>query len=69
MNWDCTDTEERLSDFLDETLSEEEAAAFSAHAAGCAKCAQLVAQVGGLVAADAPDRAGRNAGTAGVGDS
>jgi hypothetical protein len=49
MNWDCTDTEERLSDFLEEALSQEESAAFSTHAAGCAKCAQLVAQVGGLV--------------------
>ncbi len=49
MNWDCTNTEERLSDFLDGTLSREETAAFSAHRAACTKCAQLVAQVGGLV--------------------
>jgi hypothetical protein len=49
MNWDCTNTEERLSDFLDGTLSREEVAAFSGHRAGCVKCAQLVAQVGGLV--------------------
>ena len=49
MNWDCTNTEERLSDFLDGALSREEAAAFSAHRAACAKCSKLVAQVGGLV--------------------
>ena len=49
MNWDCTNTEERLSDFLDGTLSREEMAAFSGHRAACTKCAQLVAQVGGLV--------------------
>jgi hypothetical protein len=49
MNWDCTDTEERLSDFLDGALSAEEAAAFNGHEAGCARCADLVVQVGGLV--------------------
>jgi hypothetical protein len=49
MDWNCTLAEERLSDFLDGALSPEEAAAFSAHAAGCANCAQLVAQVSGLV--------------------
>jgi hypothetical protein len=49
MDWNCTRTEERLSDFLDGTLAPEEAAAFSAHATGCASCAKLVAQVGGLV--------------------
>jgi len=49
MNWDCTNTEERLSDFLDGALGRDEAAVFSAHRASCTKCAQLVAQVGGLV--------------------
>jgi Putative zinc-finger len=49
MDWNCTLTEERLSDFLDGTLAPREAGAFSAHTAGCANCAQLVAQVGGLV--------------------
>ena len=49
MNWNCTLTEERLSDFLDGALLPEEAAAFSAHAAGCASCTKLVAQVNGLV--------------------
>ncbi len=50
MDWNCTLTEERLSDFLDKTLSPEEAAAFSAHTRHCAECAKLFAQVGGLVA-------------------
>jgi anti-sigma factor RsiW len=49
MEWNCTLTEDRLSDYLDGTLSREEAAAFEAHAATCAKCAKLVAEVRGLV--------------------
>ncbi len=49
MNWNCAQTEERLSDFLDRLLKPEETAAFSAHAVGCASCTKLVAQVGGLV--------------------
>jgi Putative zinc-finger len=49
MDWNCTQTEERLSDFLDGALLPEEAAAFDTHAAGCADCTRLVAQVGGLV--------------------
>jgi anti-sigma factor RsiW len=49
MEWNCTLTEERLSDYLDGTLSPAEAAAFSAHAKTCAKCAKLVPEVGGLV--------------------
>jgi len=49
MNWNCTLTEERLSDYLDRQMAPEEAAAFSAHAAGCNGCTRLVAQVGGLV--------------------
>lgn len=49
MEWNCTLTENRLSDYLDGSLSREEAAAFSAHAASCADCAKLVAAVGGLV--------------------
>jgi anti-sigma factor RsiW len=50
MDWNCTLTEERLSDFLEGLLAPEEAAAFSAHSAGCARCTRIVAQVGGLVA-------------------
>jgi len=49
MNWNCTLTEERLSDFLEGTLAPEEAAAISTHAAGCADCSKLIAQVSGLV--------------------
>ncbi|MGA3293976.1 MAG: zf-HC2 domain-containing protein [Candidatus Acidiferrales bacterium] len=49
MDWNCTATEERLSDFLEGTLVPEEAAAFSAHIAGCLTCARIVAQVGGLL--------------------
>jgi hypothetical protein len=47
MNWNCTRTEERLSDLLEGLLATDEAAAFSAHAAGCEDCTQLVALVGG----------------------
>lgn len=50
MDWNCTFTDERLSDVLDGALLPEERAAFSAHAAGCERCARLVAEVGGLVA-------------------
>lgn len=49
MDWNCTLTEERLSDLLDASLLPDEAAAYSTHAAGCARCTKLVAQVGGLV--------------------
>ena len=49
MNWDCTLTEERLSDALSGTLLPEESAAFRAHTAKCERCGQLVARVGGIV--------------------
>ena len=49
MNWNCTTTEERLTDYLDGALAPEEAAALSAHAAGCAACAKLVSHVSSLV--------------------
>jgi anti-sigma factor RsiW len=49
MNWNCPQIEERLSDYLDGLLSASERAEFEAHAAGCARCTQLVAQVGGMV--------------------
>jgi Putative zinc-finger len=49
MDWSCTLTEERLSDYLDGKLSPAETAAFSAHAAGCANCTQTIALVSGLV--------------------
>jgi len=49
MDWDCTRTEERLSDALAEALGSEEHAAFRAHTGGCEGCRQLVARVGGIV--------------------
>jgi len=49
MDWNCTFTEERLSDCLEGKLLPSEAAAFSAHIADCANCTETVALVGGLV--------------------
>jgi hypothetical protein len=49
MDWNCTISEERLSDYLDGQLSPQESAAFLSHKAGCAHCTQLLAQVQGLV--------------------
>jgi anti-sigma factor RsiW len=49
MNWNCTLTEERLSDVLDRLLLPEESAAFAAHLDTCRDCAHLVAHVGGIV--------------------
>lgn len=49
MDWNCTQIEERLSDFIDGLMAPDQAAAFSAHVRGCANCAPLVSQVGGLV--------------------
>jgi anti-sigma factor RsiW len=49
MTGNCTFTEERLSDCLDQQLLPEEYAALSAHVAGCDRCKQLVASVSGLV--------------------
>jgi hypothetical protein len=49
MDWNCTRTEEQLSDFLEGALPAAEATAFSSHAASCADCSKLVAQVRELV--------------------
>lgn len=49
MNWSCTFTEERLSDYLDGALAPKEREACAAHASTCASCAEMVARVGGLV--------------------
>jgi Putative zinc-finger len=49
MDWNCTRTEERLSEYLAGALPAEESAAFSSHAAGCADCSKLVGQVRGLL--------------------
>jgi len=49
MDWNCAITEERLSDVLDGMLAASDLVAFSAHAAGCSRCGQLVARVGGVL--------------------
>lgn len=49
MSWNCAQTEERLSDYLDNLLTAGERAEFETHAAGCAHCSQGVARVGGMV--------------------
>jgi anti-sigma factor RsiW len=49
MDWNCTLTEERLSDYLEGQLSAADSVALEAHAHTCGDCAQLVARVGGLV--------------------
>jgi len=49
MNWNCATIEERLTDYLDGALTREEAAAFSAHTAGCATCSRMVSQVTAFV--------------------
>lgn len=45
MNWSCVQLEERLSDYLENALSESEQREFRAHADSCPRCAPLVAQV------------------------
>jgi Putative zinc-finger len=50
MDWNCTVTEERLSDYLDGALLPAEQAALSAHVAKCAACRGLIERVSGLVA-------------------
>ena len=49
MNWDCTESDKHLSEYLEGFTSAEETAAFSAHIDQCADCAALVARVGGAV--------------------
>jgi anti-sigma factor RsiW len=49
MDWNCTISEERLSDYLDGQMPPEDSVAFRAHAAGCAQCTRLLVQVQGLV--------------------
>lgn len=45
MSWSCVQVEERLSDYLDNALTEAERAEFRAHVDACARCAPLLAQV------------------------
>src|SRR5579863_10424008 len=49
MDWNCTLTEERLSDYLEGQLSASDSAAIEMHKRSCARCSQLVAQVGSLL--------------------
>jgi anti-sigma factor RsiW len=49
MDWNCADSDRRLSDYLERLTTPEETAAFSAHVEHCAECAALVARVGGTV--------------------
>jgi Putative zinc-finger len=49
MDWNCTFTEERLSDYLEGQLGATDSAALLAHTKTCTNCGQLVARVSGLV--------------------
>jgi Putative zinc-finger len=49
MDWTCTLTEERLSDYLEGQLSAADSAAIEMHKRSCVRCSELVAQVGGLL--------------------
>lgn len=49
MRWDCSQTEERLSEFIDRHMSTDESAAFSVHLASCDDCSRLYRAVSGLV--------------------
>jgi hypothetical protein len=49
MDWSCAQTEERLSDYLDGLLANEEQQAILMHVTGCARCAPLVQRVSAVV--------------------
>ena len=49
MHWTCEQTEERLSDYIDDLLTVEERAAFVAHVPTCERCGPLFASVAHLV--------------------
>jgi Putative zinc-finger len=49
MNWSCTQTEERLSDYLDNLLSPADVAQLNLHVDGCTECTRLIEQVSGAV--------------------
>lgn len=49
MTWTCEQTEARLSDYLEGTLTADELTALNTHVPGCERCAPLVAQVSGLL--------------------
>jgi anti-sigma factor RsiW len=50
MPWTCLQLEERLSDYLEQALTPQEAREFEAHVGDCANCAPLLAQVRGMLA-------------------
>ena len=49
MNWTCEQTELRLSDYLDRSLTAAELHSFEAHVPTCPRCAPLLASVSSLV--------------------
>jgi len=49
MHWTCEQTEERLSDYIDDLLTAEDRAAFVAHVPSCEKCGPLFASVAHVV--------------------
>jgi anti-sigma factor RsiW len=49
MTWTCEQTEARLSDYLDRSLSAAEMAALDSHVPRCERCAPLLASVSSLV--------------------
>lgn len=49
MDWNCTLTEERLSDYLEGQLSAPESTALEAHREHCERCAELVDQMRDLL--------------------
>lgn len=49
MDWNCADSDRRLSDYLERLTSPEETAAFGAHIGHCADCASLIARVEGTI--------------------
>ena len=49
MSWSCVQVEERLSDYLENALSESEQREFRAHADSCPRCAPLVGRVSGML--------------------
>jgi|SRR5579875_1094580 len=49
MSWSCVQIEERLSDYLENALSENERREFREHMDACSRCAPLVEQLGGML--------------------
>jgi hypothetical protein len=49
MDWNCTESDKRLSDYLERLTTLEETAAFSSHIEQCPDCAALVSRVGSAI--------------------